>query len=112
MDRFTVSIATAERGDTVVAAVGELDMAAAQDLWRELEPQLVGGARVVLDGTGLTFLDSSGLRILLQAVKVAAADGADFRIVAPQPAIQRVFDLAGVGERLPLRASVQAAFAD
>ncbi|HEY3868255.1 MAG TPA: STAS domain-containing protein [Actinocrinis sp.] len=112
MDRFTVSVATAERGGTVVAAVGELDMAAAQDLWRELEPRLVGGARVVLDGTGLTFLDSSGLRILLQAVKVAAADGADFRIVAPQPAIQRVFDLAGVGERLPLRASVQTAFAD
>ena len=95
----------------MVTVRGEVDLATADRLWTELEPLLSAEAVVVLDGTEITFLDSSGLRVLLQAGNRAAADGAAFRLVAPQPAVQRVLELAGTGEYLQTRESVPAALA-
>jgi anti-sigma B factor antagonist len=111
MERFEVSVETAGDGDRLVTVRGELDLAAADRLWESLEPQLLPGVLVVLDGTRLTFLDSSGLRVLIQAHKRAESDGAVFRVVAPQPEVQRVFDLAGADKYLRLRADVAGALA-
>lgn len=109
MERFEVGVGAAKDGDRVVTASGELDLAAADQLWEALEPLLLPGALVVLDGTGMTFLDSSGLRVLLQAHKRAESEGAVFRVVAPQPAVQRVLDLAGTAGYLQMREDVAAA---
>ncbi|MGH6654009.1 MAG: STAS domain-containing protein [Actinocrinis sp.] len=111
MERFEAVVGPGGAAGRVVTASGELDLAAADGLWRAIEPLLTPGALVVLDGAGLTFLDSSGLRVLLQAHKRAEADGAVFRVVAPQQAVQRVFDLAGAGSYLQLRPDVDAALA-
>src|SRR5258708_5818295 len=111
MDRFTPSVRDSHLGRYVVAVRGELDLATADRLWTELEPLLSPRAVVVLDGTEITFLDSSGLRVLLQAGNRAASDGAVFRLVAPQPAVQRVLELAGTGEHLQTRDTVPAALA-
>ncbi len=109
MDRFAVRVGEAGPGRTVVTVHGELDLATADRLWTELEPLLGPRAVVVLDGSRITFLDSSGLRVLLQAGKRAGADGAAFRLVAPQPAVQRVLQLAGTEGHLETRESVAAA---
>jgi anti-anti-sigma factor len=109
MERFEVGVGPAEGNGRVVTARGELDLAAADHLWETVEPLLTPGAVVVLDGTDMTFLDSSGLRILLQAHKRAQADGADFRVVAPQQAVQRVLDLAGAAGYLNMRDDLAAA---
>ena len=109
MDRFAVSLGESGRGRTVVTVRGELDLATADRLWIELEPLLGLHGVVVLDGSGISFLDSSGLRVLLQAGKRAAADGATFRLVAPQPAVQRVLELSGASGHLETRESVPAA---
>jgi anti-sigma B factor antagonist len=109
MDRFAVSVGESGAGRMVVTVRGELDLATADRLWTELEPLLVPRSVVVLDGAGITFMDSSGLRVLLQAGKRAAADGAVFRLVAPQPAVQRVLELAGTASHLETRDSVPAA---
>jgi anti-sigma B factor antagonist len=113
MERFEVVVALAGNGsgDRLVTVRGELDLAAAQRLWESLEPLLLPGVLVVLDGTAMTFLDSSGLRVLLQAHKRAESDGAVFRIVAPEAAVQRVLDLAGADKYLRMRADVAAALA-
>src|ERR1700737_2519092 len=97
MERFGVEVALAGngRGDRLVPVRGELNLAASQQRWESLEPLLLPGVLVVLDGTAITFLDSSGLRVLLQAHKRAESDGAVFRLVAPEPAVQRVLDLTG-----------------
>jgi anti-sigma B factor antagonist len=109
MDRFAVTLGESGRGRTVVTVRGELDLATADRLWLELEPLLLPRTVVVLDGSGITFLDSSGLRVLLQAGKRAAADGAAFRLVAPQLAVQRVLEIAGTAGHLETRQSVAAA---
>ncbi|HEV3170078.1 MAG TPA: STAS domain-containing protein [Actinocrinis sp.] len=98
-------------GRFVVSVRGELDLAAAERLWMELEPLIVPEAVVVLDGTEMTFLDSSGLRVLLQAAKRASASKAVFRLVAPQPPVQRVLELAGTAGFLDTRDDVQSALA-
>ncbi len=108
MDRFVVDIGGSPTG-RVVTVRGELDLATADQLWKQLEPLLLPDAVVVLDGTGITFLDSSGLRVLLQAGNRAAAAGGAFRMVAPQPAVKRVLDLAGTGDHLQVRDSVAVA---
>lgn len=109
MDRFDVSVGDSGQDRYVVTVRGELDLATADRLWTELEPLLEPKAVVVLDGTGITFLDSSGLRVLLQAGNRASAGGAAFRLVAPQPAVQRVLELAGTGSHLQTRETVPAA---
>jgi anti-sigma B factor antagonist len=111
MERFEIGVGPAGDGGRLVTVRGELDLAAADQLWERLEPLLLPGALVVLDGTQMTFLDSSGLRILLQAHKRAESDGARFRIVTPQPAVQRVLDLAGADKYLQVRDDVAAALA-
>lgn len=111
MDRFAVSAGESGEGRHVVTVRGELDLAAADRLWKELEPLITPGALVVLDGTDMTFLDSSGLRVLLQAAKRATAATAAFRLVAPQPAVQRVLELAGTGDFLATRADLPSALA-
>ncbi len=112
MERFEAEFAPAgQDGDRIVTVRGELDLAAADRLWETIEPLLLPGVLVVLDGTDLAFLDSSGLRVLLQAHKRAETDGAVFRVIAPQPPVQRVLSLAGADAYLQLRDDVAAALA-
>ncbi|MBS2965069.1 STAS domain-containing protein [Actinocrinis puniceicyclus] len=111
MDRFAVSVADSGDDRYVVTVRGELDMATADRLWTQLEPLLEPQTLVVLDGTEVTFLDSSGLRVLLQAGNRATSGGATFRLVAPQQAVQRVLDLAGTKDHLQTRQTVDAALA-
>jgi anti-anti-sigma factor len=111
MDRFTVSVAEHDRGRYVVTATGELDLAVADGLDARLEPLITPGAVVVLDGSGLTFMDSSGLRVLIRASNRATTEGATFRVVAPQPAVRRVLELAGADGFLATRDDVPSALA-
>lgn len=112
MDSFAVEVGeTSADGRTVVTVSGELDMAEAEDLWSRMEPLIKPGAVVVLDGGGLTFMDSVGLRVVLQARSVASLEGAAFRLADPQPAIQRVLKLAGVDKLVETHPSVAEALA-
>ena len=111
MDRFAVSVGESGQGRYVVSVRGELDLATADRLWTELEPLLAPQSVVVLDATEITFLDSSGLRVLLQASNRATTGGAAFRLVAPQHAVQRVLALAGTGDHLQTRETIDAALA-
>jgi anti-anti-sigma factor len=109
MDRFAVGVREAGPGRSVVAVSGELDLATAGQLWAELEPLIKRDALVVLDGTAMTFLDSSGLRVLLLAGKRAAEGGTAFRLVAPQAAVQRVLDLSGAIGHIETRNDIPGA---
>jgi anti-sigma B factor antagonist len=78
-----------------VQLIGELDASNAESLVQDLAPQLVGGATVTLDLSGLSFIDSMGLRSLL---RIAAALDRGGRLVLhqPQPAVARTFELVGL----------------
>ena len=112
MGRFAARVAAIAEGRVVVATAGELDLANADEFWALLEPLMTAGRIVIVDGTGLTFLDSSGLRVLLRAAAYASANAGAFRLLAPPAPVRRVLDLAGTGEYLETCESVREALAE
>lgn len=84
-----------------MAAIGELDLASAGLLARELDKLRRSGARhIVLDLRRLELIDSTGLRLVLESDALARADGHRFSLVSGPPAVQRVFEISGVLEQL------------
>ena len=111
MERLEIKVSSDGAGRHVVALCGELDLAAADRAWTELEPLITEGTFVVLDGTELEFLDSSGLRVLAMAAHRARDARAELRLVVPHHAVQRTLALAGAEKLIETRASVEAALA-
>ena len=83
-------------GAAQVTLQGELDLASA----RQMEEHLAsldeqGPSRVVVDLTGLEFIDSSGLRVLLLADARARERGYELVLLPGQEPVQRVFEMTG-----------------
>jgi len=87
-----------------VAPHGELDMATAGAVDQELQRLHGSGIRkLLLDLSGVTFIDSSGLHLVVRWAGNAAKDGFDFEIEPGPPAVQRIFSLTALDESLPWR---------
>jgi anti-anti-sigma factor len=89
----------AREGEVVrITLAGELDLSSAA----EVEPVLrePGTAQRLLDLRELTFMDSSGLRLILSAHAAARREGRSLEIVPGPPAVQRVFQICGVEDQL------------
>jgi anti-sigma B factor antagonist len=94
---FDLNVARDDRGACRMTLRGELDLATAAQLEHALAE---AGGDVVLDLRGLTFMDSTGVRLLLEA---AEARGAELRIIAPQDGDVRVtIEETGIAPLLPL----------
>jgi anti-anti-sigma factor len=92
----------AERRVTHVALHGDLDLAGAPRAGQDLAAALAGGAAaVVVHLEDVTFIDSSGLRMLLTASDAADRGGIDLRILPGSAAVMAVVDAAALGGRLP-----------
>jgi anti-anti-sigma factor len=90
-------------GDVCVVGLrGELDLAGAPALEAELARVMRGsGLRaIVLDLSGLEFMDSSGLRAVVVADQRAAAARVRFALVRGGEPVHRVFDITRMTERL------------
>ncbi len=88
-------------GERTVKPAGELDIATAP----QLEHALLDGRRrgdvVVVDLSGLSFIDSTGLRVIVRATRAAQTDGWTLRLRRARPTVQRIFDIAGIAGALP-----------
>src|ERR1700761_2483013 len=90
-----------ESDRVVLSLAGELDMANAPLLARAIEaPELNDTETVVLDLQGLTFLDSTGLRIILSAREQCWRRGQEFAVTPGSQQVQRLLSITGVGEHL------------
>ncbi|HET9673019.1 MAG TPA: STAS domain-containing protein [Actinomycetota bacterium] len=86
---MSLQIDPTERG---LRLAGELDMATSEELMEALRDR-GQGAPVTLDFSGVTFMDSSGLRTLLEASKAREGDGV-IVILDPTPQVRRVLDIS------------------
>ena len=82
----------------VVAAAGELDHHTAGALKGCIQEELAKGRvrNLVLDFTGLSFMDSSGLGVLLGRYKKLKAGGNSMYIKNANRQIEKVFDVSGI----------------
>ena len=79
---------------------GEVDAHTAPTLAGAMEA-LPGGV-VMLDMAGVSFIDSSGLRVLMEASTRARQGGGDLVVVSPSPAVARLVEISGLGEQIHL----------
>jgi anti-sigma B factor antagonist len=90
-----------DRDRVSVAAVGEIDLATAPLLGAQLnELWAAGWTDVTADLSGVTFLDSSGVRVLVIARRQAIDRGAAFYVADGNAAVSQVLRLCGVEELL------------
>ena len=84
---------------THLALHGELDLANAHTLELTLHEALHHGDRVVIDMTKLEFLDSTGISILVMALRAPNAERLSF-LPSESPEVCRLLSLTGMDERL------------
>ena len=102
---FEVRAGREHGGALTLRPTGELDIATAPRLDRALREGRRPGEEVVLDLSGLEFIDSTGLRVVVRGVEAAAQEGWELRLRHGPPAVRRVFEIAGVLGALPFEAS-------
>jgi len=79
-----------------VVADGELDAASAATLAGALDEATASGTSIALDLSGVTFIDSSGLRVIAAEVQRADAAGTPFAVSAASDAVRRIFEMTGL----------------
>ncbi len=92
-------------GTVFVRLAGEVDLAAEAPLEKTFgELAAEDGIRcLVVDMRGVSFLDSSGLRILLKQEMSSRRDDFDFALIPPRGPAMKVLRLSGVDRLIELR---------
>jgi anti-anti-sigma factor len=86
----------------VMRATGELDSSTADRLRMPLAAARQEGVTTLLDLGGVSFIDSTGLRVLLEAARASNTQEWAWFIVRPSDAVLRVLDLSGLAPHLPI----------
>jgi anti-sigma B factor antagonist len=93
-----LNVSTASQGGhAVVTATGELDLYTAPRLQAALAGLLRDQAdRVTVDLSGVEFCDSTGMNVLLSAMKRLKEQGGALELAAPRPAVKRILQVTGL----------------
>ena len=87
-----------------IAFVGELDHHAAKETVTRMERALDASlpTRLTLDFSGVTFMDSSGIAVVMRAFRRMSALGGSLELKGVPPQPRKVFDAAGLMNRLSI----------
>ncbi len=80
----------------LVVLRGELDLLSAPQLRSCLEQAT--SSTVVVDLSGLSFIDAAGLSVLVTAKRRSETDGNQMKVTNPEGRVRRVFELAGLNQ--------------
>lgn len=102
-----VSVSRFGSDSFVIAAGGELDLYTAERLRETLAEALeLGGRRLLVDLTGVSFMDSTALGVLVDAAKTLQSSGGQMVLVADDPRVTRVIEITGLGQVFRLESSL------
>ena len=87
-----------------IALSGEIDHHAARELMAQLDQAIAERlpAQLVLDLSGVTFMDSSGIAVLLRSLRQMGHTGGSLRAVNIPAQARKVLDAAGIGRLISL----------
>jgi anti-sigma B factor antagonist len=98
---FRVDVDEDPRGVTVTVA-GDVDLATIRPLERARDRAVAGSpTRVLIDLRGVRFIDSSGLKFLIETDRMSRSGGWKLELFRPQKSAMRVFAVTGVEKHLP-----------
>ena len=115
VDLLTLNV-TARESDgqpyTLIAIVGEADVTNREDLRRVLDDEVTRQpSTLILDLSGLRFMDSSALHVILQANRALDRQGDVMALVAPQEAVAKMLRLTTADRLIPVFRTVDEAAA-
>ncbi len=97
----------------VVVLSGEVDATNSEELYNILESVVLRHPRLlVVDLSALSFMDSTGLRMLLRSSRELDQQGGVLGLAAPQVSVARVLQLTRADQLIPVYESVADAIAD
>jgi anti-sigma B factor antagonist len=107
MVRIEAAMSFAARTDrlatmTVVVLTGDLDIAAEADAMAALTEAIGYGGVLVADLRELSFLDSTGVRVLLTADLRARKQGVRFGVARSTGMVRRLLEVTRIEERFPV----------
>jgi anti-sigma B factor antagonist len=115
VDLLTVTVTARESAGepyTLVAAAGEADITNRDDLRSVLDAEVTERpATLILDLSGLRFMDSSALHVILQANRALDRQGGVMALVAPQEAVAKMLRLTTADRLIPVFSTVAEAAA-
>ena len=99
-----------EGGWTVVRVQGEMDLSTVPQI-RERVAELIeqDGSRFVVDLLGVTFIDSTGLGVLVGILKRIRAHDGELRLVIANPDVRRIFTITGLHRVFAIYSSLETA---
>lgn len=80
---------------------GELDAHTANALSQAMS--VLPAGEILVDLAAVSFVDSSGLRVLLDATNRARSTGGDLVIASPQASVQRLIEISGLRDHIQVR---------
>ncbi|HEU0290627.1 MAG TPA: STAS domain-containing protein [Burkholderiales bacterium] len=99
----------------VLAATGRIDHASADGFKEALQPYLAqckaGGDVLILDFSGIEYISSVGLRVLMLAAKQARGQQGAVAVAALQPVVREIFEISKFTLVIPCFAGVRDALA-
>lgn len=95
-------------GASVVGVTGEIDILTAPQLRETLLGHLTSAApNLAVDLSGVTFIDSTGLSVLVNALRRARSLGGDVRLLLPSEQVTKVLELTRLTDLFVIEAAVE-----
>lgn len=98
-----LTVTTTRHADRcVIAPIGDLELSSAEQLEVKVRAAEASDVQqIIIDLSGVSFMDSTGLRLLLQADARSRADSNRLRLIRGSRRVQRVFELTNTEDMLP-----------
>jgi anti-sigma B factor antagonist len=95
------SVTRRPAGDAVVVVPeGEIDLATIDQLRAEIDAAAEEASLVVIDLRAVTFIDSAGIRLIIEGTRALADAGGEFAVVRGSGEVRRIFGLVGLDGRV------------
>lgn len=95
--QFSLTEEATADGSATVAVSGELDLSTASEMRDHLYALLARGTtQLTVDVTGLTFIDSTGLGVIVAVLKRAREAGGNLTLKGPNRSARKVLDISGL----------------
>jgi anti-sigma B factor antagonist len=103
---------TERQGITVIALKGEVDLESSPAARKLLLESIDDANRVLVDLSGVTYIDSSGVASLVEALQVSKKNDTGFALAAPSEPTRRVLELARLDKVFTIHDTMDAGLAD
>jgi anti-sigma B factor antagonist len=93
----------------VVTAAGEIDLATSPALRTRLQDAIGAHRLVIVDLSDVTFIDSTGLGVLIGGLRRVNEAGGELRIVVADPRVLKIFEITGLTGLFSIHSSLAEA---